>query len=377
MPGNAPSAHLHARNQSLDALRGLAATLVVITHAAENYAPVAQKQGSSTWLAQSALSIDIGRTGVVLFFLISGFAVAHSLRDTDGSVSGFVIRRFFRLFPMFWLSVAMAAWFFYSPPSLALATALANLSMVPELLGFKQMMGIYWTLETELVSYAMAVLLVLASSYNSMRVLGTLCAGLVMVFALMMFGVLPYARLLQWQMLPHNLAIILWGSLFHLAFSAPDAAAKVQLPSWLPSLHATTLLLGLLVLSPSCYALLHYAMQGGPDQLRWGVAYPVAFSMFLWAYFCIRQVPHWTIWLGQISYSSYLLHSFVVVWLSQLLTPNNQTHNSIDLQLFVALVLLVTTALASISFVAIEQPAMRMGKKLAQRYCQRRAGMPT
>ena len=80
--------------------------------------------------------------------------------------------------------------------------------MLPEVLGFTQMMGIYWTLETEVISYACAAMLFVAGRYNRGRFLGTVCAGLVVVFALMLFGVLPSARLLQWQMLPHNLAII-------------------------------------------------------------------------------------------------------------------------------------------------------------------------
>lgn len=367
MPNDTQIAHSHSRNQSLDALRGLAATLVLVTHASETYAPVAQRYGYSTWLAQAVLSIDIGRIGVVIFFLISGFAVANSLRQSANGMGGFVIRRAVRLYPMFWLSVVIAAVFLQPAPWPGYSVMFANLTMMPEFIGFKQMMGIYWTLETEVVSYSLAVLLVVVGQYNSVRSLGLICAALVLIFALMMFGVLPSARLLQWQMLPHNLAIILWASLFHLSFSTPIADARTQRPTRV--LHRpVTLLLAILVVSPSFYMLLQYVLHGGHDQLRWGFAYPAAFSIFLLTYFNCKGVSRWMVWLGKISYSSYLLHSFVVILLCNLLERYVVVQDWVSLPLFVALSLMVTTALASVTFVVIEKPAMQWGKKLEQRH---------
>ncbi len=365
MPGATQIMALTARNNSLDALRGLAAALVLVTHASEIYTPMARAHGQATWLHDVALAIDIGRTGVVLFFLISGFAVASSLRQTADGVGRFAIRRFFRLYPLFWFSVLLAVVLF-QPTQLPFSPAFAaNLTMLPELLGFTQLLGIYWTLETEVISYAVAALLLVSGRFDSARWLSVLCGVLVLVFALMMFGVLPSAPILQWQMLPHNLAIILWGSLFHLVFNAQNAPSAMNLHR-----RTLTLLMAVVLLSPSGYALLQYALHGKPDNLRWGVAYPAAFAIFLTTFFWIKKVPPWLVWLGQISYSSYLLHVFAITLLSTLVQKSSLAMAWINLPLFVALALLATTLLASLTFVVVEKPAMQWGKALARRLRQ-------
>ncbi len=355
---------LSERNQSLDALRGLAASLVLVAHASQAYAPVARQHGHDTWLGDATLGIDIGRTGVVLFFLISGFTVANSLRQSSGGVDGFAVRRFFRLYPLFWLSVLLSVVFFQSAPKLDWLAVAANLTMLPELFGIAQMQGVYWTLETELISYAIAALLLAAGWFNDARKLAVICGVLLMVFALMMFEVLPSARILQWQMLPHNLAIILWGSLFHLTHGAQKIGTP---PPGERALRRITLLTAILLISPSCYALLQYAMHGKPEHLRWGFAYPFAFALFLLTFFWIKKVPHWLVWLGQISYSSYLLHVFVISLLLELLQKSSLAVGWVGVPLFVLMSLLATTAVANLSFVVLEKPAMRWGKALARR----------
>ena len=50
MQDDARARSLSERNQSLDALRGLAASLVLVAHASQAYAPVARQHGHDTWL---------------------------------------------------------------------------------------------------------------------------------------------------------------------------------------------------------------------------------------------------------------------------------------------------------------------------------------
>ena len=372
MAGSTQTMALTERNHSLDALRGLAAGLVLVTHASESFAPIARTHGHATWLHDAALAIDIGRTGVVLFFLISGFSVASSLRQTADGVGRFAIRRFFRLYPLFWFSVLLTV-VFLQPTQWPFSAAIAaNLTMLPELLGMTQLLGIYWTLETEMISYTVAALLLVSGRFNSAPWLSMLCAILVLIFALMMFGVLPSAPILQWQMLPHNLAIILWGSLFHLSFAVPKTPCALPRPGS-HSQRVITLALVTVLLSPSGYTLLQYALHGKPDHLRWGIAYPAAFAIFIFTFFWIKKVPRWLVWMGQISYSSYLLHVFTITLLSSLLQKSSCALDWVNLPLFVALALLATTLLASLSFVALEKPAMQWGKTLAHKLRQKPA----
>jgi len=102
------------RLRYVDALRGIAALLVLALHVANHYhalSPATAAHGR--WLNDFAANLDIGRIGVVVFFLISGFVVPFSIHaESAAPVRGFAIRRLFRIFPAYWLSVPLAAFTF-------------------------------------------------------------------------------------------------------------------------------------------------------------------------------------------------------------------------------------------------------------------------
>ena len=86
---------------SLQVLRGLAACIVVFHHVS-----LAQTSygGRSSWIAQSGFGL-IGASGVDLFFIISGFIMMYSSSRESGSdaARAFLIRRFRRIFPLYWI----------------------------------------------------------------------------------------------------------------------------------------------------------------------------------------------------------------------------------------------------------------------------------
>ncbi|HKE48988.1 MAG TPA: acyltransferase family protein, partial [Rhodanobacteraceae bacterium] len=88
-----------ARLRYIDALRGIAALLVLWLHVANYYRTLSPETAAHVrWLNDFVSTIDIGRIGVVVFFLISGFVVPFSIRaDSAAPVQGFAIRRFFRI----------------------------------------------------------------------------------------------------------------------------------------------------------------------------------------------------------------------------------------------------------------------------------------
>src|ERR1700733_9294479 len=85
--------------QSIQALRGIAAVMVMIFHAGLRF-------------DQSEMTFRIGNAGVDIFFIISGFVMwtVAARRPSDPLV--FLRRRFVRLVPLYWLwTVAViAAW---------------------------------------------------------------------------------------------------------------------------------------------------------------------------------------------------------------------------------------------------------------------------
>ena len=159
----------------IDALRGIAALLVIWLHVSEvffNLSPEILKKGTA--LYDFARSIDLGRIGVVIFFSISGFVICKSLNGNaiEGSKK-FIIRRFFRLYPAFWVSIALglfSMWWLFDKP-FGFNIIAANITMLPDLLGQEQIIGLYWTLETELAFYFLCWILFINRNINNPLVL--------------------------------------------------------------------------------------------------------------------------------------------------------------------------------------------------------------
>ncbi len=132
------------RNRTIDSLRAIAALLVFIAHLAK-----------LTDLAQRRVSA----IGVMLFFLISGYCIVLSLGKSElNSVKKFLIRRAFRLYPVYWLAVLFAAVVWKS----SLDELLYNLTMFQTIFGVHNINHVFWTLFIELIFYGLITLLLLA-----------------------------------------------------------------------------------------------------------------------------------------------------------------------------------------------------------------------
>lgn len=140
-----------ARVTELDALRGLAALAVVTFHYTTFY--------QSVFGHRQPLGFDFaaGNYGVHLFFLISGYVIFMTLERTRSAMD-FVVSRFSRLYPAYWVALAITATVVYTMGApeqrLPAVHVLANLTMVQEILGYEPLDGSYWTLEVELFFYA-------------------------------------------------------------------------------------------------------------------------------------------------------------------------------------------------------------------------------
>ena len=113
-------------------------------------------QGVSYYFAPS-FSFPLGRYGVDLFFVISGFVIFMTL-NRSANIRAFAVSRFARLYPVFWTAVgiAVAARALDGKLRMSSGDILANLTMVPELFGAPFVDGVYWTLFYELIFYILA-----------------------------------------------------------------------------------------------------------------------------------------------------------------------------------------------------------------------------
>jgi peptidoglycan/LPS O-acetylase OafA/YrhL len=91
----------------VDALRGIAALAVAVFHLSGG----ASKQFFSRLPGWVTAGIEWGgHLGVVVFFVISGFVMAYSLKEARPTVaflSRFLVRRLVRLAPPYWASILL------------------------------------------------------------------------------------------------------------------------------------------------------------------------------------------------------------------------------------------------------------------------------
>lgn len=135
----------------IEGLRGIAVMAVVLQHL------VAERFQSNLYGIRAF--IDPGIFGVIVFFCISGFIIPHSILGLrDNPVLSFPIARFFRLYPAYWISLMLGAIIFHPH----IIDVLWNITMTQRFVGRRDVIGVYWTLQVELIFYAIFELLLVA-----------------------------------------------------------------------------------------------------------------------------------------------------------------------------------------------------------------------
>jgi peptidoglycan/LPS O-acetylase OafA/YrhL len=144
------AAYSGSRLTQIDGLRAVAALVVVAYHYTTRF--------EQRFMHVSPLEISVpwGYFGVNLFFAISGFVICMTL-DRCRTPQDFIVSRFARLYPTYWVAVALT-WLtiqLHTMPgyAISLKAAIANLSMVHAFFGIPDVDGVYWSLQVELLFY--------------------------------------------------------------------------------------------------------------------------------------------------------------------------------------------------------------------------------
>jgi peptidoglycan/LPS O-acetylase OafA/YrhL len=153
------------RLRELDVLRFVAAAVVMLHHYTGVPAPEWPGGNARRIFPGLAPFTRYGFLGVELFFLISGFVI---LLSAWGRKPGdFIVSRFLRLFPAYWVGVLLSlaaylafdSWVPFGPNTDGpLMRFLPNLTMLQEGVGSQRMEVVYWTLYVELHFYVLIAL---------------------------------------------------------------------------------------------------------------------------------------------------------------------------------------------------------------------------
>jgi peptidoglycan/LPS O-acetylase OafA/YrhL len=329
----------------LTALRGIAAWWVVLFHLRLFLVPYLPAEALAV-LARGNLAVD-------LFFLLSGFVIylnyAQRVTAEPASVADFLFRRFARIYPLHLLVLAgFAAWYgaavLLGPSTLEEQRPgyfLASLLLVQNW-GFTDRLDWNvpaWSISTEIVAYALfpAFLLLLAPAK---RRSATLVAALVLLAP----------------------AVQLFFRLFGYHF--PDAVPQTGLFRCLVQFAMGMLLCelwqrwrGAPQLAPGLFGLA--GLCAGAFVLAGAPVVPLAWAaLILGLALAERGNPlSWRplVWLGQVSYATYLCHYLVLVVFKFLFVEQGRPVPPVMLLAYLAAVL----ALSALLYHGFERPAQR------------------
>ncbi len=380
----------------LDALRGVGALAVVGEHLTTWAMP---------WLRPT--SFNLGVYGVLVFFLVSGYIIPHSL-ERHRDLRAFWIGRVFRLYPLYLAVIgvvlALSPWIALRAevPRDASAVA-AHATMLLDVVGAGGVLNTMWTLSYEMVFYLLTGALFAAGVREGRGLLPVLFA-----LAGAVAGVVLSAP-------PLSGAWLAWLSLA--VFATGLACILLRRAARVAAVVLGVMALALLLLSsrvPWFGAAIVAVMFAGTAIHRWergrGRLWPVGIAAVLvaatpvwalnagwwwvrpqvWSLTVVlagltfaaamalrsRRVPAMLVWLGVISYSLYLVHLPILLIVMRLV--GEMRWAALPAQIGISVVVLALLVPVSwVTYRFVERPLQRMGRRLTDRHdSERHAGEP-
>lgn len=162
----------------LQALRAVAASLVVVDHSINN--AIERGVVSSVW---QPLAYQVGGFGVLIFFVTSGVIMYITAGGDFGSAEGaasFARRRLIRVVPLYWIATLLiAALHFRSTSPWSLVRSLLFIPYAePGSLEMRPVLGVGWTLNYEMFFYLVFAIGLLFPKRIGLAVIATVLVGL-------------------------------------------------------------------------------------------------------------------------------------------------------------------------------------------------------
>lgn len=354
------------RYSGLQWLRGFAALLVFCEHMKNEV--VFRLLGHD--LAQYSVSIFPFSAGVDVFFVISGFVIAHasvSLYGRPGAWKTFLKRRLARVVPLYWLITSLFILFlalgpnqiiqYYSPflivgSYLFLPLPRADGSQLP-------VMPLGWTLNYEMLFYVVFA----ATLALPRRVASVVLVALLILLVAIGRAAFPLPPVLAFWCDPIVLE-------FLAGFAIQAAVAKgLRLPGLLRAIMVVVAI-AVLFLSPQELTVVsnRWLYWGGPAVLL--VLAATTGSR--------KEGRHDRIadWMGNISYALYLSHLLVLLVLTRIWVLLGLNGSAIGVAAYIPVSLVGALAAASVLFVGFERPVLRALRRRIDHNLTRGPGAP-
>ncbi|WLQ12123.1 acyltransferase [Hahella aquimaris] len=357
----------HERLGNIDAMRGIAACLVIWQHSSEVFTQVPDIASHGVFLADVAWSVDLGRVGVVCFFLISGFVIPYSFSAGLGALKQFGVRRFFRLYPAYWVSIlsALALAYLLSGKIYPLENIAANLTMLQTFFAEPHILGVYWTLQVEVVFYALCGLLFFSGVLHDHFYQLSFCFLALSAFCALSIAtkVSPAFDGVNKELIyiPYALSVMMTGTILRTLLTTTLTPRTMKMLLTGPvCVFAIPALTGVL-------HLLGMDVNGQP--VRFAAGHMLGVALFLVGYKLLKSAPPIAIWLGMISYSMYLFHPLAIKLVATLRAQSWASDvASLHMGVYMSVCIIITVLMAHFSYQFVERPSIRLGYILSHKY---------
>lgn len=324
------------RLEFLDALRAIAALSVILQHIGERTFP---------WFANFTTNyFQFGVFGVTVFFLCSGFIIPVSL-EKGSSITKFWIKRVFRLYPLYIFSFVSAILLIklgmFDADFPSITTILAQFSLLQKFIGQPMILGLYWTLNLEMVFYILVTCLF---------IVGLLRKTTFLAFASLIGAVFIGLFFSNGYGLAFYLSSMFVGTIFYRLLNNETSKKTV-------TLIMSCVLVAILVITSS-------NLLGKDDPSALGTqsfipvlsAWVMAYTVFI-IFYSLRDFHQASaiLYFGKISYSLYLIQGVVLQSLHPAMPPLLTA--IIDLSLIIII--------SSMTYYWIEKPFIKLGHNVS------------
>jgi peptidoglycan/LPS O-acetylase OafA/YrhL len=367
----------------IDALRGIAILLVIMVHAAQHFS---EPSGEATFLSTK------GQYGVQLFFVTSALTLFLSFGqrlkvDQGNTVKFFLIRRFFRIAPAYYLAII-----FYSvllvldpiktaPNPISISNVVLSIFFVngffPASINYIPPGG--WSVAIEMIFYFLIPFFFsrIRSLYASIfwfvgTILLSIIVNAIAGYMIKNYTSLDFEHEKIWYLyfwLPNQLPVFMLGIvLFHLL---KRGYAVSQM------LGYTIVALSVAAMIGIFYAIPAYQLQGIiPEHIVVGI-------MFVLIVFAMSQSQlvllenRFTRFIGKLSFSMYIWHFIVLKSLAYLIRRTIDADWNVQLWILYVTGIAATAAVSALSYEKIELAGVRVGKRIIEKITSNNTVKPT
>ncbi len=328
------------RIKELDAFRGIAALSVVLYHYTTVY--------HDNFDVPSLFYVQYGWLGVPLFFILSGFVITLTIQRCKNPLE-FLLKRFIRLYPTYWISLSITLLVIYISNSQGIhdmfsnttTNILFNFTMFQELVYIDHVDASYWSLLPELLFYLLIAFLFWIKKVNNLLLYNSILIGICIIHY---FFPLPIVgRILDL----HYVLLFMIGICFYNIY-----ANYKKVKQYIHFLIVINLILGIFL-----YGIIRPHL----DFTVILITFPMIvllFYGFVYQKFAVLGTIKSLLFLGIISYPLYLIHQIVgfifMLFFDQYLTRELSIFSAVSLSII----------LATIITFYLEPPLKRATKKI-------------